>query len=153
MKITVSRQSVCMGDDIDDHTITQDIDTDTTFSALFRVLIKQGYFPNIAGNDVVWVLKCGADDLVSWKTKEDKLYSRFVTEEPSFLNVNRWKDIAAVHFRYYSPPIKRAQEIFKMFDGKKFHIWHEGFMSEYESYCIPETIEDSWRNELQSHGD
>ena len=148
MEITVSRQSVCMGDDIDDHTVTYTIEKDTTFSLLFRDLIRQNYFPSIDGNDVVWVLHCAEDDLVSWKTKENAVYSRFVTEEPTILSVERWETATAIHFRYYSPPIKRAQQIFKMFDGKKFHIWHEGFMPEYESYHIPESVENDWRKAL-----
>lgn len=145
MEITVSRQSVCMGDDIDDHTIARTIEQATTFSALFRDLIEHRYFPSIDGNDVVWVLHCGGDDLISWKTKEDNLYSRFVTEEPAILSVNRWKTAAAVHLSYYSPPMKRAQQIFRMFDGKQFHIWHEGFMSEYKTYHIPKSVEEEWR--------
>lgn len=148
MEITVSRQSVCMGDDIDDHTITYAIEQATTFSDLFRELIRQKYFPSIDGNDVVWVLHCGEDDLVSWKTKEDRLYSRFVTEEPTILSVKRWVSTAVVYFSYYSPSIKRAQHILRMFGGKKFHIWHEGFMPEYESYHITELIEEDWLKTL-----
>lgn len=144
MEITINRESVCMGDDTDDHTITHAIEQTTTFSGLFRELIQQKYFPGVFGNDVVWVLHCGGDDLVSWKTREDKLYSRFVTEEPAILSVKCWTT-AAIHFSYYSPPIKRARQIFKMFDGKKFHIWHEGFMSEHETYHVSERVEEDWR--------
>lgn len=145
MEITISRESVCIGDDIDDHTITHAIEHDTTFSGLFRELIRQKYFPGVFGNDVVWALHCGGDDLVSWKTREDRLYSRFVTEEPAILSVKRWATAAAVHFSYYSSPIDRARQIFKMFDGKKFHIWNEGFMSEYETYHVSECAEEDWR--------
>lgn len=143
MNIIINRQSVCMGDDIDDHSIIFTIDSSTRFSEIFQNLIKQNYFPNVYGDDVVWALICGEDDLISWKTKEDKLYSRFVTEEPAILSVKRWAT-STVNFRYYSPPIKRAQHIFKMFRGSKFHIWHEGFMAEYETYCIPPTVEENW---------
>ena len=62
---------------------------------------------------------------------------------------SNWWYVADPHdgenFCYYSSPIKRAQHIFTGFSGLKFHIWHEGFMPEYESYHIPQAIEDDWR--------
>lgn len=149
--ISICRQSVCMGDDIDNHTCTYTINPSTMFRDIFLDLIKQKYFPSIFGNDVVWSLFCGDDDLLSWKTKEDKLYSRFGDKEPTILSVERWTASACIDFRYYSPPIKRAKYIFTMFGGSKFHIWHEGFMPEYESYCISRTMEDDWRKVLAGH--
>lgn len=147
MDIILNRESVCMGDDIDDHTLIYTIDSLVKFSDMFQNLIKKKYFPNISGNDVVWTLCYGEKDLISWKTKENKLYSRFAAEEPAILD---WVHAAPahVHFRYYSPPAKRAQQIFRMFGGSKFHIWHEGFMPEYETYCIPQAVEEDWRKAL-----
>lgn len=149
MDIMMRRESVCMGDDVDDHTITYTITPATRFSDIFQDLIKQSYFPSVSGkDDVVWTLFCcGKDDLISWKTKEDKMYSRFVGEEPAILSVKRWSS-PLIDFRYYSSPIDRAKQIFTMFNGIKFHIWHEGFMTEYESYSIPQTTEDEWRTTL-----
>ena len=154
MDIRIRRESVCMGDDVDDHTITYTITSATKYSDIFQDLIKQNYFPNAYGNDVVWTLLfCGnddvKDDLISWKAKEDKMYSRFVDEEPAILSVKRWSS-PVIYFRYYSSPTERAKKIFTMFNGIKFHIWHEGFMTEYESYCIPQNTEDEWRKTLLS---
>lgn len=115
---------------------------------VFLDLIKQKYFPGVFGNDVVWTLFCDDADLISWKTKENKLYSRFVDGEPAIISVKRWATAGHINFCYYSPPIKRAQQIFTRFDGLKFHIWHEGFMPEYESYHIPQVVEDDWRKLL-----
>ncbi len=148
MDISIWRHSVCMSDDVDSHDCTYTIGPSTTFSDIFLDLIKQKYFPSIVGNDVVWTLFCGDDDLMSWKTKENILYSRFADEEPSILSVKRWTTTGEICFQYYSPPIKRAQQIFTRFRGLKFHIWHEGFMPEYESYHIPQAIEDEWRKML-----
>ena len=134
-----------MGDDIDNHNLTYTIGETTKFSDIFLELIQQKYFPSVFGNDVVWTLFCDDDDLISWKTDEDKLYSRFVDQEPTILSVKRWTTAKCIKFRYYSSPIKRAQYIFTRFNGLKFHIWHEGFMPEYESYHIPKDIEDDWR--------
>lgn len=147
MDITVCRQSVCMGDDVDEHSCTYTINPTTKFSDIFHDLINQKYFPSISGNDVVWTLFCGKDDLISWKTKEDKLYTRFVDEEPAILSVKRWTT-SDIMFSYYSPPLKRAHHIFTMFGGLRFHIWHEGFMSEYESYHVSQSMEDTWRKML-----
>lgn len=69
MDIMINRQSVCMGDDVEDHALTYTIGPDTKFSDVFQDLIEQGYFPNVSGNDVIWTLFCGKDDLISWKTK------------------------------------------------------------------------------------
>ena len=149
MDIIICRQSVCMGDDAHNHTLTYTINSFTKFSDIFQDLIKQNYFPNISGNDVVWTLLCGEHDLMSWKTKENKLYGHFITKEPTILSVKSWAT-PAINFSYYSSPINRAQKIFTMFNGSKFHIWREGFMAEYKSYYIPQTLETDWRNTLLS---
>lgn len=146
MDISICRESVCMADDVDSHTCTYTIEPSTTFSDIFLDLIKQKYFPSFS--DVVWTLFCDGDDLMSWKTKENKLYSRFADEEPTILSVKRWTTTGHIDFQYYSSPIKRAQQIFTRFSGLKIHIWHEGFMPEYESYQIPQAIEDDWRKML-----
>ena len=86
MDMSICRKSVCMADDVDNHTRTYTIEPTTTFSDIFLDLIKQKYFPSVFGNDVVWTLFCGDDDLMSWKTKENKLYGRFVDEEPTILS-------------------------------------------------------------------
>ncbi len=147
MDIRIYRESVCMGDDTEDHSIPYTITSNTRFSDIFQDLIRRRYFPDISQNDVVWTLFCGQDDLISWKTKEDKLYSRFVTQEPAILSVKRWAD-PVIKFRYYPSSLERARHIFTMFNGLKFHIWHEGFWTEYESYAVPQEVEDKWRQGL-----
>ena len=148
MDITVNRHSVCMGDDVENHSIIYTVNRDSTFSSIFRDLISQKYFPNIYGNDVVWVLNCNHDDLATWKTKSNKLYTRFVMDEPKILSEKRWEKIDAIDFSYFSLPARRAKHIFEHFDGKKFHIWHEGFMSEYKSYNISEQTEKEWLGKI-----
>jgi len=138
-----------MADDIEDHSISYAIGSTATFSSMFLDLIKQHFFPNVAGNDVVWVLNCECQDLITWKTKENKFFSRFDISEPVILDSKGWKDIAEVYFTYYSPPAKRARHIYEIHDGKKFHIWHEGFMPEYESYNISGDVEKEWEKALR----
>lgn len=144
MNISIYRESVCMADDVDSHTCTYTIEPSTTFRDIFLDLIKQNYFPSVVGGDVVWTLFCDNDDLMSWKTKENKLYSRFIDEEPAILSVKRWTTTGHIDFRYYSSPTKRAQQIFTRFSGLKSNILQEGFMPEYESYHIPQAMEDDW---------
>ena len=54
MDMSICRESVCMADDVDNHTRTYTIEPTTTFSDIFLDLIKQKYFPSVFGNDVVW---------------------------------------------------------------------------------------------------
>ncbi len=145
VNLSICRQSVCRRDDAEAHSRTYAVDSSTRFSDIFLDLIQQKYFPRVFGNNVVWTLFCDGDDLMSWKTKENKLYSRFVDGEPTILSVKRWANSSYISFHYYASPNKRAQQIFTMFGGLKFHIWHEGFMPEYESYHISQAIEDAWR--------
>lgn len=147
MSIVINRESVCMGDDVEGHSIMMSIADTETFTDLFKKLNFMKYFPSIWGNDVVWTLTCGQDDLVSHLTKGDKFYTRFVTEkEPTINSVGRWKG-HDIFFKYYSPVEKRAKHIFLMHGGKKFHIWHEGFMAEYEAYNINLSTEEQWLSE------
>ena len=151
MDISINRASVCMGDDVESHAILYPVHPSDRFSDVFRALIQRGYFPAIAGNDVVWTLFCGKDDLISWKTKEDAFYSRLPPEEPPILSVRRWADEAAVSFRYYSPPIARARYLYRLFGGKTFQMEHQGFLAEYESFQIPRAVEESWRHAPAPH--
>ena len=110
--MSICRESVCMADDVDNHTRTYTIEPTTTFSDIFLDLIKQKYFPSVFGNDVVWTLFCGDDDLMSWKTKEINYIIVFVDEEPTILSSKRWTTAGHINFCYYPSPIKRAQHIF-----------------------------------------
>ena len=144
MDIKISRSSVCMGDDVEDHTIIYPIQASDRFSDVFRDLIQRGYFPSVSGNNVIWTLFCGKDDLITWKTKENRFYSRFIAEEPPILSVRRWATEAAISFRYCSHSIMRARYIYRRFGGDTYLMRQEGFLSEYESFQIPKAVEDEW---------
>lgn len=108
MNITINRQSVCAGDDVTDHTFTYEINSKTSYSELFMYLINRRYFPTVSGNDVVWVMCCDAEDLVAWKTKENKLYSCCGDLQAPLARNHNLKNSAtpAIFFRYYSATIK-----------------------------------------------
>jgi hypothetical protein len=141
--IFINRSSVCAGDDIEDHKINIETSKEITFSELFNKLIKENYFPGIVGNNVVWTLLYDNDDIVSWITKENKLFHHFIGDEPTIYsygeNIER-----SIFFQYYTSPLIRAEYIFKKFNGKHFHIMRDGFIKEYEYYKISNEIEKEW---------
>ena len=148
IEVMIDRDSVCMGDDVDDHRIFYTIDKASTFSSLFKTLIDRNYFPHVAGNDVVWTLVVNDEDIASFKTAEGKIYTRFIDKEPNILAVKRWQAIDHIRFHYYSSPLKRAKAIFMKFGRDKFHLWHEGFFKEYASYKVTEEMEEEWLETL-----
>jgi hypothetical protein len=145
MYLDITRDSVCAGDDIEDHAINICINENIKYMELFNKLIKEKYFPNVLGSDVVWVLCHGINEYVVWITKDNKLINNFIDEEDKII-FNKIDD--KITFKYYSSPMKRAEYIYKIFSGKKFHIWHENYMNEYEYYKISEETEKKWLEEI-----
>ncbi|MCD8028658.1 MAG: hypothetical protein LUF02_08380 [Erysipelotrichaceae bacterium] len=74
MVIKINRDSVCLADDINNHSTTYLIDEDTRFSDIFLDLIEQNYFPRVSQNNVVWTLVCENKDIVSWTTYDNKMH-------------------------------------------------------------------------------
>jgi hypothetical protein len=146
--IMINRSSVCLGDDIEDHKINIEISKEITFSDLFNKLIKENYFPGIFGNDVVWTLLYDNDDIVPWITKENKLFHHFIGEKPTIYSYRK-KYEKSIFFKYYTPPLIRAEYIFKKFNGKHFHIMKEGFIKEYEYYKISNEMEKEWLKSMK----
>lgn len=144
MDILVCRNSVCLGDDMEDHSLTLPIDHTTTCSDVFYTLLQMKYFPHISGNDVVWTLRYEDEDLLSWKTLQMQMYSRFGSNEPAIVSVHRWKSIPVIMFQYHSSPLQRAKHIFSMFHGDMSAIQKAGFMPEYQSYAVSKTVEEAW---------
>lgn len=148
IEFKIDRDSVCTGDDIDPHTTTYTVNSSTKFSDIFLGLINKNYFPRIFGNDVVWTLCCGKDDLVSWRMKENKLYSHFVTEEAAILSNETWVTEAKIHFIYYSSFTDCAEHIFVMFGGNKYNMENKGVMAEYQSFYISQMAGEGWGKDL-----
>lgn len=144
MQIKIDRQSVCMGDDMENHEMIQIMEEDTTFVELFKKLISKNYFPYLGNHDIVWVLRHNGQDIVSWKNKENKFYTCFTTNEPAIESVKRWRDNLDVVFIYYSSAQERAKSIFEKHGGNKFQMGHEGYLSEYQSYNISTELEKTW---------
>lgn len=128
MKISVYRDSVCMGDDVFDHTIQYEVPETVTFLDVFRDLIRQGYFPSVVGNNVVWAMVRDEEDLMSWKTADSILFSHIAVETP----IATTQGQSAFRFRYYSSPKNRALWISERFKGQEMP---KSYQAEYESYC------------------
>lgn len=72
-------------------------------------------------------------------------------DEPTIFSRAGLENLDEIYFEYYSPPLKRAKYIFKKFNGEKFHIWHSGFMTEYETYKVSKKLESEWLKEIIDH--
>ena len=53
MDIIINRDSVCPGEDIESHERTYQMDNNSTYEDLFKVLMDDNYFPSISGNNAV----------------------------------------------------------------------------------------------------
>ncbi|MCD7840670.1 MAG: hypothetical protein LUG46_08610 [Erysipelotrichaceae bacterium] len=140
MLIQITRDNICQTDN--NHTMTYYINETTQFTDIFLDLINQHYFPET--HHVVWTLTCKNNDIASWITDNNQIYTCFPFAEPNILNVKYWKDIKVIHFQYFDSPIKRAEYIYKKFNGQMGIIGHEGYMNEYLAYHVDKQLEESW---------
>jgi len=137
-----------MGDDIEDHRMTVNIDEKIDFKQLFQHLIDINYFPHVSGNDVVWVMVYESDiEIASYQTINGEIYTTFIDAIPLVSSWFSGKN-NKLFFRYFCSREQRALNIFKRCGGKLFHIWHEGYLDEYESYKISKLKEQQWIKEL-----
>jgi hypothetical protein len=146
--ISVDRDSVCMGDDMENHQMFIEIDENISLEELFRTVIVKGYIPHVHGNDVVWALMHKNEELLSYITIEDEILSVFIDCMPKV--IGRICSHDQVYLKYFSSRIKRAEHIFKKFNGEKFHIWHEGYMEEYKSYQVTLKQEGQWLSDIKN---
>lgn len=122
------------------------LDGGVRFSDLFRTLIDEGCFSAAAGEKPVWVLLCGNEDLVTWNSASGSFFDRFPFGEPPIAGIPGWKG-QPVRFVSYPEPLARAKSLFRYFQGSKFFMGHEGFLTEYKSYNVPPELEARWREE------
>lgn len=145
MQFQIHRHSVCLADDMTDHMVLYDVCPSSKFSGLFRNLIAREYFPQVAGGDVVWVLCCGGEELIAWKTADNTFFSRLPAPEPVILSNPGWVCAASITFAYYSPPEKRACQLFLECQSRPEELRRAGVWEEYQSYHIPPSREALWR--------
>ena len=99
MKISVDRQSICIGDDMESHKKLHEMSDTITFLELFNTLIEDNYFPYTGKNNIVWVLRFNGKNIIAWKTKKNNFYEYNKICE---LISKNGKRIPEVTFIYYS---------------------------------------------------
>ncbi|MDE7231383.1 MAG: hypothetical protein K2N56_12975 [Oscillospiraceae bacterium] len=104
MKITVDRDSVCMGDDVNSHVRTVVIDDGASCGDLLKMLRGSGFFANVSGNDVVWVLTAGSVCVLAYYTKTGR-----VLQLISETRLSGICGLGKLNFKYYTSPEKWEQ--------------------------------------------
>jgi len=131
IRITVTRDSVCMGDDVFDHRRTYLFGNDATYMELMELILEEQYMPTIAGNNVVWVLHNGNyKDIVSYFSLTGKIFEGLTEKSLSEI----CKEDKMLKFRYYPSPERRKEYIENLYHGDMHAIWHDGWDDEYK-YC------------------
>lgn len=74
ISFTVDRSSVCMGDDVEIHDVGYTMNDEADLAYLLGQLKADGFFPNIHGNNVVWVLMSGGKRVFSYFTKTERVF-------------------------------------------------------------------------------
>src|SRR5699024_148626 len=106
----------------------------------------KGCFACPQGEQSVWVLLCGDQDLVTWVPEENAFYDRFPFGEPPIARVPSWVT-NEVHFTFYLDPLARTQAIHLYFDGAQSFMVHEGCLREFKSYQVTPEQEALWQAE------
>ena len=130
MKITVNRSSVCMGDDVDNHERTVEIDGKASCFDLLKMLQNNGFFAYVSGNNVVWVLKAGDDRcILAYYTKSDRV--SLLTDKLKLAEVCK---IGKLNFDYCSSPSKWRLVIESYYIDKDTSVKREVWLRECK-YC------------------
>lgn len=131
MELIIYRQSVCMADDMEEHTYKINLPDNAVYEDLYHELRKQKYFPSVAGNNVVWVLTNNDYPCIfSYFTYDGTFHACLEEAE-----IGRIDDgTHSFCFQYYYSPKKWKECIMKLYDGKLKDIYHDGWEEEIK-YC------------------
>lgn len=116
MKIFVDRSTVCLGADSGIHERELQLYGGETVEKLVRRLVRERFFPNVSGNDVVWVMEIGKNSntpICAYYTKADKIDVYSPVVKLSELCV----DGGLVRFTYISQPERWEEYLLKKFNG------------------------------------
>jgi hypothetical protein len=132
MTFTISRDSVCAGDDVFDHQQTIELPENATAKDLFKALKKNHFFPKIAGNNVVWALTNRTHPfwIFSYFTRHEKLFQSDPSLCLSFLDDGS----GLFHLKYYATPAKWKERIIQEYGKDNFSRWKDGWDHEIQ-YC------------------
>ena len=131
MEIIVNRASVCMGDDVYSHVEEFILPDDATYDDLFQKIIKTGYLPSIAGNNVVWVLSSKEYFCIfSYFTRTGKRNDGLVEKRLSEI----CKNSNELMFKYMHSPERWKNCIVNWYKGDTYTMWRDGWLEELK-YC------------------
>lgn len=135
MDIIINRDSVCLGDDIENHKKTYQMDNNSTYEDLFIALIDDKYFPSISGNNAVWVLTSKKYECIfSYFTRTHKMQPLLAEKSLDQLYYGNGELSDGLMFKYYTSPQKWKEKIIEMYNGNMYELWYEGWSGELE-YC------------------
>lgn len=101
--LSITRESVCFADDIEEHKIEVEIEEDISYEELFKNIISRKFLPSIIGNDVVWLLTHEDIDIISYHTKKEE-FKKILPEDMTNKN---WKNF---HIKYFSSEEKYEKQ-------------------------------------------
>lgn len=131
MKIVINRDSVCMGDDMNDHTKVFRLPRNSTYRDLFDLIMKEKYLSQISGNNNVWVLASSKFECIfSYYTRTNKFFPGLAEDKLSII----CEDNNELIFKYFSSPLKWKESIENMYGGVLYDIWKDGWLDECK-YC------------------
>lgn len=104
-EIKVNRASVCMGDDIDDHSMTIKLRRSCTIKGLIEILESYNFFAKVYGNNVAWTLTLSEHEIATYYTKSGKV----IIIDNDYWEAN--KQAEPYYFEYYSPIQNRLKYI------------------------------------------
>lgn len=100
MKIHVTRNSVCMGDDVFDNSRDIEFATNAAVSDIIFGLNANSFFPHVSGNDVMWAVEnAHKERILEYYTKTGK---QVYTIPKNTLLKDVCGDKMTLHCVYYS---------------------------------------------------
>ncbi|MCC8181279.1 MAG: hypothetical protein LIP23_10290 [Planctomycetes bacterium] len=148
MNIILNRDSVCMGDDMASHVKYLSITEEMRFLAFMEMIIAD-YLPgNIQGNDVVWCLSNGNQELLSYVSKTRRVMARWGNSDPSVAETARLSLCNLFYCNYYPSPLDRAKYLFMRCNGNMAQMRFSECYEEYSCYAIPASKEQEWQKEI-----
>ena len=83
MLIHVTRDSVCMGDDVFDNSRDIEFDDNASIESIIPVLYERSFFPSVSGNDVMWVVEnVRKERVLEYYTKIEKTEFKVSVNKP-----------------------------------------------------------------------
>lgn len=83
MTVHITRNSVCMGDDVFDNSRDIEFADDATAGDIIPALMKNRFFPHVSGNDVMWAVEnAGKKRVLEYYTKSGDVVFKISRNTP-----------------------------------------------------------------------